>query len=247
MNRTREAEELLLADPAAVDTFRTKLAYQLNRKRWKNVDLARKVGVSATSVGKWLKQGNIGKANLLSLSRLFGVPVNYFTDPSVPTELDNDSLVGTVLGKQTEEVKAVQIRDFNLAHGRPSRAKNSLAALVSMMVRKTWLDAHLPANPVYSDLYIYTVQTDAMAPTLSRGDIAVVDVGRRDVAESGLYLVRIMDADDVRRIQINPDASFIVSCDSDLYSSFTVTDPQETTENFEILGQILTPLILRSA
>lgn len=245
MSRSRNAEEPLLADRSIVESFKAKLVYQLKQKGWKNIDLAQKMHVSGTAVGKWVRNGIIGKANLIALSQVFGKPVTYFMNPDIPIEDDDSSLVVSVLGAK-QDIKAVQIRDYGLAHGLEQGSGGTLGPILSIMVRRTWLEAHLNVDPNQCNLFLYTIQSDTMTPTLNRGDVLIVDTDGCIAKKSGLYLVRIRGVEDVRRLQVSPDGMIAVSCDNTVYDDFSVTKDWADMSNFEILGSVTLPLALHN-
>jgi len=244
MNRTRDAEEPLLADPAVVDSFKAKLVYQLRKREWKNSDLARKMNVSGTAVGKWVRTGIIGKVNLMALSQVFGMPVTYFMNPNIPVEDDVASPTVAVHGASVG-LEAIQVKDYRLAFGSPAKPSSAPGPIISMMVRRSWVEAHVSDTCAQAHLFLFTVQTDTMVPTLQRGDVLFVDTSQQCVTENGLYLVSIRGVEDVRRLQIVPDGSIIVGCDNSVYSNFTTEDPSTSSADFEVLGRIVVPMSLR--
>lgn len=245
MSRSRDSQVPLLGDSSVLETFKAKLVYQLKKKGWKSADLARELKVSATAVGKWVRTGTIGKMNLVAMAQAFGKPVTYFMNPDIPLEDDDRDLSVSVVGMRTE-IKAVQIRDYGLAHGKASKSIGALGPIISLMVRKSWLDENLPVSADSASLFLFTVQTDAMDPTMSRGDVLFVDTTANEAAENGLYLVCIRGIDDVRRLQVSPDGSVVVSCDNSVYDSFVLTNEDRQSNNFTILGRVVLPLALRN-
>lgn len=244
MNQKRDAEEPMLADPAVVNSFRQKLIYQLKKREWKNTDLARKTNVSGTAVGKWVRTGIIGKANLMAVCQVFDKPVTYFMNPDIPVEDGGISLSGHATGA-AREIETVQIRDYGLAHNKTSSPGSTLGPILSMMVRKSWLEENLGVEPLQSNLFIYTVQADTMAPTLNRGDVLLIDTSNPQTYGNGMHLVNIRGREGVRRLQVLPDGAIVVSCDNDLYENFTTHEHGVSADNVQILGRVVIPISLR--
>lgn len=243
MSRTRAGEEPLLGDPAVVESFKKKLALQLTKHGWNNADLARKLNVSGTAVGKWLRTGIIGKNNLMALCQAFGKSPSYFMNPGIPA--DDTSPAATVISSSVSD-DVVQLCDYSIAHAGAWETSGDAPPILSMMVRKCWLFAKISSDSVLSELFIYTIQNDTMSPTLNPGDMVLVDRSTTRPTKSGFYLVSISGELGIRRLQLTPEATVIVSCDNDAYTGFTVDQTSHDSDNFALLARVVSPLVIRS-
>jgi Peptidase S24-like len=86
-------------------------------------------------------------------------------------------------------------------------------------------------------LSVIQVSGDSMVPTLADGDDILVDRG--DAAErlrDGIYVLRIEDAINVKRLAVNPAArGFTIKSDNPAYPSWTDCDPAGVT----VIGRVI--------
>lgn len=245
MAKARSSDDLIFADPLVVESFKQKLAYQLKKRRWKNADLAREMDVSATAVGNWVKHGSISKVNAVTVARIFGTSISYFLNSDIPLEQDSADVEMTVATARGTQETVVQIRDYHLARGETAGSRQSSSPVLSMMVRKSWLEQYLPSPDMYPHVYIYTVRTNTMSSTLEVGDVVFVDTTVRLAESSGLYLVQIHESEDIRRIQLNPDGSMVIRCDNSSYDDFMVPPDPKAKASVKILGSVLPAFAIR--
>ena len=98
--------------------------------------------------------------------------------------------------------------------------------------RRDWLLSK--GNP--KNMRLMTVMGDSMEPTLSDGDLVLVDLSRRDLAKEGIFAVRIHDGLAVKRLQRLGRARVRVISDNPLYP------PEERdleNSDFEIIGRVI--------
>lgn len=67
------------------------------------------------------------------------------------------------------------------------------------------------------DLALISVKGDSMTPTLSDGDLVLIDTSRKIVEDSGVYVIRLSDTLVVKRVQRHLDGSLTVASDNPKY------------------------------
>ncbi len=71
----------------------------------------------------------------------------------------------------------------------------------------------------HKDLALISVKGDSMEPTLSNGDLILVDTGARRIEDSAIYVLKNGSGLLVKRLQHKLDGTVIVKCDNARYES----------------------------
>lgn len=88
---------------------------------------------------------------------------------------------------------------------------------------------------------VISVEGDSMEPTLSSGDVLLVDTARRTADRDGIYVIRQGNALQVKRLQRLPDGALKVISDNPRYEPMVVKAmvPEDQTQDFEIAGRVV--------
>lgn len=89
----------------------------------------------------------------------------------------------------------------------------------------------------HKDLVLITIKGDSMEPTLSNGDLILVDTGAHRVDDSAIYVLRKLDSLFVKRLQHKLDGTVIVKCDNQLYDSETYS--AEAASALAVVGRVV--------
>ncbi|WP_229773460.1 S24 family peptidase [Iodidimonas muriae] len=85
-------------------------------------------------------------------------------------------------------------------------------------------------------LSVLTVKGDSMYPTLADGDEILVDQDERQPHRDAIYVLRLEDALQVKRVSVNPiTGRLTIKSDNPLYESWSDCDPQRT----DLLGRVI--------
>lgn len=87
------------------------------------------------------------------------------------------------------------------------------------------------------DLALLTVRGDSMNPTLSDGDMILVDLRGARIEDSAVYVLEFEDALLVKRIQRKLDGSVVIKSDNQLYEPEIL--PKERVESLRIVGRVV--------
>lgn len=156
-------------------------------------DLARLIGTSAVSVGRYEKH-----AERITLPLL----------EEIANALRCDALDIITDGETASGVVKV-----------PIMGTKSNLALDTSIVAGIGRD---------SDLFAFRVADDAMSPTLSIGDLCVVDAAIQDVDLDGIFAIKSKDRTIIRRIALNPvNQQLRVSSDNQLYGAPIEARPRD--------------------
>jgi phage repressor protein C with HTH and peptisase S24 domain len=199
-----------------------------------------------------------------SLSRLIGrnsAYIQQFIKRGVPRKLDEDDrriladyfgVSQHLLGGPADEVPraAKAVKESAVRRGSElvmvpylnAMASAGPGAVVSderisgrLAFRHDWLRELTGGSP--SGLSVITVNGDSMAPTLSDGDdilVAAQDAGDR--LRDGIYVLRIEDMLNVKRLAMNPaGGGFEIRSDNPAYPTWRDCDPQTVA----IIGRVV--------
>jgi phage repressor protein C with HTH and peptisase S24 domain len=108
------------------------------------------------------------------------------------------------------------------------------AAVSFSMFRTLWLK-NLTATP-FSQLAVVQMSGDAMEPTLTNGDQALVDTAQANLKREGIYVLRLDDTMMIRRVTMHPATKRVtITSDNARYKPYEDLDP----EALEALGRVI--------
>jgi SOS-response transcriptional repressor LexA len=113
---------------------------------------------------------------------------------------------------------------------------NGVGKIPYVAISKSWLEQHIQTE--LTTLTVAQVMGDSMEPTLSRGDLVIVDESQRDLEQiiEGLYLLRVDHILRVRRLEARKRKIRVLS-DNSSYGPevFTFTS---FLKEFQVLGRV---------
>lgn len=124
----------------------------------------------------------------------------------------------------------------------PRRDGHKTALSLAIGLPREWIEETLHAHP--RDLTAATIRDDAMAPTVQRGDMVLVDCSIT-AAPDGLYLIDVRGAVMVRRLQQHGERVHLL-CDDKRFPPLVAKAPDITmmlyepdTDTHNLLGYIV--------
>ncbi|MRR33189.1 helix-turn-helix transcriptional regulator [bacterium] len=218
---------------------------------WKNYgQLADFLGIKAASVSGAKKRGYI------SLDWVFKVAQGYkentdwlATGEESPIQLFSPEEVAEAR-KHRDSVRAAKKfsstgdlgSDFVLVPRYEVSASAGGGALVHseqivdhLAFRSEWVRSALDVS--VKDLALISVKGDSMEPTLSNGDLILVDTSTRKVEDNAIYVLRYNGALMVKRIQRKIDGSLIIKSDNLVYEPEMVSG--EAVNELHVVGRVV--------
>lgn len=101
--------------------------------------------------------------------------------------------------------------------------------------REDWIRHKLRRNP--ASLVVVEAFGDSMHPTITDGDIMLVDTSEERVRGPAIYFVRAGNEAIVKRIQLNMDGSLVLKSDNPAYEAWTVSGADAS--DFKVLGKVV--------
>jgi len=193
------------------------LAKLRQARGWSQQDVANQLNTTAVSVGRYERQDQRLDLPLLRrLAKIFEVSI------------------GEIAGEPriNPDHFAVPVYDLRAAAGAGALAQDSEPA-GHLMFRELWL------RRIATDvrrLFVLEVSGDSMWETLHDGDHALVDPGQSNPRREGLYVIRLDDMLQVKRISMHPVKKLLtVKSDNPAYPSYDGIRPEDVS----IMGRVV--------
>ena len=239
------------AAPESLESFACRLKEVANEFKSANA-LSKAAGVSQSGMQKWLNGvSEPGRDKLVALAKVAGVSVEWLATgrgPKAPPQDLPTGLHRPVIFNSPNDLsddyiliplfdQAAAAGDGALAleleHDESGARPSSETRLAFL---KAWLRGHKGLHP--SKLFLLTVAGDSMEPTLSQGDVVLVDRSTKRVTNDGLYIVRLDDSLLVKRVQAMPGGILQVTSDNQAYAPFTLRLEDEGRD-VAIIGRVV--------
>lgn len=220
------------------EKFDARLALeQLIRERGEDyASLSRLLGRNTAYIQQFIKRGvprKLDEEDRRTLARYFGVPEQMLGGPPLdaPRVVEAKAPSSERFGA---ELVLVPYLDVQASAGPGAvPAEERIGARIAF--RSDWLRELSGGSP--TGLSVIRVKGDSMSPTLSDGDEILVD--RNDAADrlrDGIYVLRVEDMINVKRIALHPAGKgFEVKSDNPAYPAWTKLDPESVT----IIGRVV--------
>jgi phage repressor protein C with HTH and peptisase S24 domain len=110
-----------------------------------------------------------------------------------------------------------------------------------LTIREDLVRGELGAAP--GDLCVIRIRGDSMTPTISPGEMVILNHRENSVGTDGVYVIRMNGALLVKRIQNLPGKLVIIS-DNPSYPAWTV-ETKDLPGDFKVLGRVIATVTLR--
>lgn len=102
--------------------------------------------------------------------------------------------------------------------------------------KREWITRELRSTP--DDLSLIYVRGESMVPTLSPGDVILIERSHGAAVSDGIYVIRMGEALLVKRLQFLPEGELMVTSDNPAYQPFRVS-LKEHGDDFAIIGRVV--------
>jgi Peptidase S24-like len=194
--------------------------------------LSRLLGRNAAYVQQFIKRGipkKLDEDDRRTLARYYGVPESALGGP-----VDMPPLAPPA-SSRTRGAKMIAIPQLAVgASAGPGALTGAEAIEAQFHFESGWL-RRLTANP--ANVSAIRVEGDSMMPTLADGDDILVDRGdAADRLRDGIYVLRIDDALNVKRLAVNPTARAVtIRSDNVAYPGW----PDVSLARIDVIGRVI--------
>jgi phage repressor protein C with HTH and peptisase S24 domain len=176
---------------------------------------AHNAGISARSLSEYMAgDTEPSRLALVGIARAGNVSVQWLATGYGKKELSFDSTSESALAP--EDFVMVPRYDVHGSAGNGA-VIHSEQIVDYLAFRANWVRNAL--GVAHKDLVLISVKGDSMEPTLSNGDLILVDTGARRIEDSAIYVLKNGSGLLVKRLQHKLDGTVIVKCDNDRYES----------------------------
>ncbi len=235
-NSTLRARNEEVSAPASIpDSNAEKAAFvarlQIILSHWPSADrLARNMGASPSAFRKWLKgEAEPSRGRLVALAHAAGVGVAWLAEGAGPEptfEPEAGARRRRPVGR--EAVTGTAWND-PVPWAGPSKGPQPIAPY------QEWIRATLGMDPAH--VMVEIASGDAMAPTIRDGDMLLIATGTRSTAGNGMYLLKIGDQREVKRVQRKHDGGLLLISDNRAYHPETIDKTE--ADRIAVIGRVV--------
>jgi phage repressor protein C with HTH and peptisase S24 domain len=184
--------------------------------------LAKDMSISDSTIRQWLRGSEPSRTALVVLAETAAVSLSWLLEGEGPMRPD-ELLEGYILfGGEAAEGFGLINADF-------------------LALKRDWA-RNLPGHPEPEALCLLSVEDDAMAPTIDRGDLVVANILDKE-ARDGIYIVALPQRRPgplvVRRIGRLPDGSIRMFCDNPKYAALDAASPEINPSSAIIFARVI--------
>lgn len=187
---------------------------------------AERLGVNPKTIGFWENGINLpNKSNLLSICNEFGLPKDYFEE-NVRNVINVENLEGCIT--------------LDYIHINPSCGRGTVvldeAEVTPIKLGTQLIQTVLKVSDV-NNLKIFKACGDSMASIIEDGDLLLVDIGRKDFNNGGIFLLTINNDWYVKRLRKRLSGELDVISDNTHYpiETFKPNSPVEIS----VMGRVV--------
>lgn len=184
-------------------------------------ELARQIGVTRPSINGWLNGSVPSEGNLEALCKFLDVEPS-FLKYGISTSVDDDDNV-------TVNVPAMDRKPTATAN-----ETDGNRGVVGIRFSKEWLNSR--SQTKVDSIRVFNMTGSSMSPTFEEGDLLIVDTSINQIVNNGIYILRQLGEDVVRRIQFDLDQRTVnVIFDNDQYPNLST----DNSQSLEVVGRVI--------
>lgn len=224
-------------------SIKKRLEQMIAEKGWNQTDLAFKLGITPQAVQQWLRNENPttpSQARLRKISEISGYPVHWFSMSDEEIKKD-EFLISNMSGK-SDLIHSYQIDllDVNAKAGIGGCINNEYPDIIqSIYFSKDGL-LEIVGRKTNNGLYMITVPTDSMSPTIDKGDVVFIDTNVTSYSGEGIYIFAVDNEVYIKRLQRVPGGIYKALSDNKSYDPFEMTS--DLFETVTIIGKFVRSL-----
>jgi phage repressor protein C with HTH and peptisase S24 domain len=223
------SSEIRLYDEKLIEGIIDRLKKSLDLKN--DTEVAKVLETDPRLLGTWKKRGTVPYEKIIKLCILKNINLQWmFSDgSSLPTVFSENGLVSEADGY-------IRVPRYEVKASAGGGAIIHSEQIVDHLYFKTdWVKNVLGIPRDF--LALISVQGDSMEPTLSNGDLILIDTRSSRVEDGAIYVVQYEDALLVKRLQKKYDGSVVIRSDNPLYEPEILHG--ENAMNLKIVGRVV--------
>lgn len=204
--------------------------------------LARLSGMSSRVIGKYLSgDTDPSRERLIALARAAGVTVEWLATGEGMMRPGERNIVSAdhaaqYVGADDLDKDYVLVPRYDVKASAGGGTMIHSEQIVDHLVFKAeWV--HNALGVSVRDLALISVKGDSMEPTLSNGDLILIDISSSRVEDNAIYVLQFNDALLVKRIQRKFDGSVVIKSDNQVYEPETLKE--EAVDQLNVIGRVV--------
>lgn len=224
-------------------SIKKRLEQMIAEKGWNQTDLAFKLGITPQAVQQWLrneKPTTPSQARLRKISEISGYPIHWFSMSDDEIKKD-EFLISNMSGKSDPiHLYQIDLLDVNAKAGIGGCINNEYPDIIqSIYFSKDGL-LEIVGRKTNNGLYMITVPTDSMSPTIDKGDVVFIDTNVTSYSGEGIYIFAVDNEVYIKRLQRVPGSIYKALSDNKSYDPFEMTS--DLFETVTIIGKFVRSL-----
>lgn len=225
-----------------METLAQRLIAAREAKEWSQPELAKKAGVSQSTIGNLEAGLRKRPRELLAIAHALGVEPRWLetgigTMSKAPANYEIAERLPRALKKEESTMLAIPQLDVRASMGIGVDLQEHVDVVRMVRVSLPQLRRLLPSFSAPQNLAILTGYGDSMTPTFSDGDPLVVDTGVNEVRVDGVYVLERNDELFIKRLQRQLDGTLLMISDNAKYKPQHIEDAER--EKFAVRGRVL--------
>lgn len=194
---------------------------------------AKKIGVSQATLHNYMKGRTPSTESLYNICNKCGVNLNWLVTGQGSQYISETPIAPE---EEIEGKEYVRVPRYEVAASAGGGAFVESEQIVDYLsFRSEWVRNALGVSP--KALALINVIGDSMEPTLSDGDVVLLDTTLQGVQDSAIYVMQLNGTLLVKRIQNRLDGSLEVMSDNSRYKPETVSG--EAINQLKIIGRVV--------
>lgn len=203
-------------------------------------ELSSVVGVKQSAVSKIKKRGDFPPGWIFILANKYGLNSDWLASGEGPRRKNDGSpyMVAEPAAPYGSEgnVEYVHIPRYEVnASAGGGAIVHSEQVVDYLSFRADWVRSTLGVS--VRDLVLISVIGDSMEPSLSEGDVVLLDMTTTSVLDGSIYALQLNGGLLVKRIQRMLDGSLVVKSDNARYDTETVSE--DKADRLKIIGRVV--------
>lgn len=237
-----------------METLAKRLKYLLQINQMTQDELARKVNVSQQAINYILTEKTRKPKNILKIAAVFDVNPywletgegNKFDDVRItnPAELDKyenseNMNISTLISPESddEHYYCINQLDVKAAAATKGFENEDYPEIIRSIYFSPQGLADIVGKKKADNLFLITVPTDSMEPTIKKGDLVFIDASINYYNTEGIYIFALNGATYIKRLMLLPTNVYKALSDNPLYPDFDIDG--NLFDTAQIIGKII--------
>lgn len=218
-----------------MNTLAKRLQFVMSEQGITQQKLAELIGITQQSVNKIVKGDTLEPKKILEIATALGVDVHWLKTG----EGGSNSHISTLMSTEPDDEHRFRIDhlDVQAAASLIGIENQDYPEIISSIFFSQNGLLEIVGKKTADNLYLISVPTDSMAPTINKGDLVFVDTSVNYYNTEGIYLFMLNGGLYIKRLMKLPTGIYKAISDNTVYPPFDITDDQFT--NATILGKFI--------